>query len=170
MQEEFQIGAITSSHGVKGEVKVFPTTDEPEKFRKLKKVTLRTPRETKDVEIESAKFFKNMVILKIKDVNDRDQADRLKQATLWVGREDAVKLKKNEYYRGDLIGMSVYTEDGELFGELTDVLDTGANDVYAVKRAETGEEVYLPAIKQCILNVEPEENRMTVHIMEGLLS
>ncbi len=170
MQEEFQIGAITSSHGVKGEVKVFPTTDEPEKFRKLKKVTLRSPRETKEVEIESAKFFKNMVILKLKDINDRDQADRLKQATLWVGREDAVKLKKNEYYRGDLIGMSVYTEDGELFGELTDVLDTGANDVYAVKRTETGEEVYLPAIKQCILKVEPEENRMTVHIMEGLLS
>ncbi len=170
MQEEFQIGAITSSHGIKGEVKVFPTTDEPEKFRKLKKVTLKTQRETREAEIEDAKFFKNMVILKLKGINDRDQADKLKQATLWVGRDDAVKLHENEYYRGDLIGMSVYTEDGELFGVLTDVLDTGANDVYAVKRAGTGEEVYLPAIRQCILNVEPEENRMTVHIMEGLLS
>ena len=170
MQQEFQIGAITSSHGVKGEVKVFPTTDDPDKFETLKTVTLKTERNTAEYEIQGVKYFKNMVILKLKGIDDRDQADKLKKATLWVDRDHAVSLEENEYYRGDLIGMEVYTDEGTLLGTLTDVLDTGANDVYAVRLSDTQEEVYLPAIRQCILKVDPEKGRMEVLLMEGLLS
>ena len=111
-----------------------------------------------------------MVILKLKGIDDRDQADKLKKATLWVDRDHAVSLEENEYYRGDLMGMEVYTDEGTLLGTLTDVLDTGANDVYAVRLSDTQEEVYLPAIRQCILKVDAEKGRMEVHLMEGLLS
>lgn len=168
MENYLQVGAITSTHGIRGEVKVFPTTDDPERFKKLKQVILDTGRERKELEIEGVKFFKQFVILKFKGIDNINDIEKYKGKNLFVSREHAVKLKKDEYFIADLIGMQVILEDGSLFGKLTDVLQTGANDVYCVETDQHGE-VLLPAIGECIKNVDVEKGEMTVHILQGLL-
>ena len=168
MQDILQVGAVTSTHGIAGEVKVFPTTDDPNRFRKLKQVLLDTGNGYRELEIVRVKFFKNMVILKFRDHDRIEDVMPYKGKALYVTREHAVKLKKNEYFIADLIGMEVYTEDGEQLGTLRDVLQTGANDVYEVALSD-GREVLIPAIRQCILDVDVDQARMTVHLLEGLL-
>lgn len=168
MIQELQVGAITQTHGIKGEVKVFPTTDDVHRFKKLGKVTLDNGKERLDMEIEGVKFFKQYVILKFKGYDSINEIEKYKGAKLLVTRENAVRLKKDEYFIADLIGLEVMTDEGENFGTLTDVLVTGANDVYVVHR-ENGTEVLFPAIKECILRIDMEQNQMTVHVMDGLL-
>ena len=168
MQDILQVGAVTSTHGLAGEVKVFPTTDDPKRFRKLKRVLIDTGKEMKELEVTGVKFFKQMVILKFRDHNRIEDVMGYKGKALYVTRENVVKLKKNEYFIADLIGMQVFTEDGNLLGKLTDVLQTGANDVYEVSM-EDGKTVLIPAIRQCILDVDTAGEKMTVHLLEGLL-
>lgn len=168
MQDILRVGVVTTTHGIAGEVKVYPTTDDPKRFKKLKKVLLDTGREMKELEIIQVKFFKNMVILKFRGYNKIEDVMAFKNCDLCVKREDAVTLDENENFICDLIGMQVYEEDGTYLGELSDVMQTGANDVYAVKMTN-GKEVLIPAIRPCILNVDVEHNRMTVHLLEGLL-
>lgn len=168
MQDILQVGAVTSTHGLAGEVKVFPTTDDPKRFRKLKYVLVDTGNGMKELEVAGVKFFKQMVILKFRGHDRIEDVMGYKGKPLFVTRENAVKLKKNEYFIADLIGMQVFTEDGGLLGELTDVLQTGANDVYEVSM-EDGRKVLIPAIRQCILDVDTEGEKMTVHLLEGLL-
>ena len=168
MQDILQVGAVTSTHGIAGEVKVFPTTDDPNRFKKLKHVLLDTGNGMKELEITRVKFFKNMVILKFRDHDKIEDVMPYKGRELYVTRENAVKLKKNEYFIADLIGMEVYTEDDTLLGTLKNVLQTGANDVYEVERRDGGD-VLIPAIRQCILDVDVENAKMTVHLLEGLL-
>ena len=167
MEQRFQVGVITSTHGVRGEVKVFPTTDDPVRFKKLKQVILDTGKEDMELEITGVKFFKNMVILKFKDIDDMDTANKYRQKSLYVTRENAVKLEKNEYFIADLIGLAVSSEEGEDLGFINDVLQTGANDVYVIKK--TGEEdLLLPAIKDCVKEVDIEGGKMVVHVLTGL--
>ncbi len=168
MQEILQVGAVTSTHGLAGEVKVFPTTDDPKRFKKLKKVLLDTGKGMRELEVVQVKFFKNLVILKFRGCDKIEDVMGFKGRELYVTRENAVKLKKNEYFVADLIGMKVFLEDGSYLGTLDDVLQTGANDVYEV-HMEDGREVLIPAIRQCILAVDIEEEKMTVHLLEGLL-
>ena len=168
MQEILQVGAVTSTHGLAGEVKVFPTTDDPKRFKKLKKVLLDTGKGMRELEVVQVKFFKNLVILKFRGCDKIEDVMGFKGRELYVTRENAVKLKKNEYFVADLIGMKVFLEDGSYLGTLDDVLQTGANDVYEV-HMEDGREVLIPAIRQCILAVDTEEEKMTVHLLEGLL-
>ena len=167
MEDRFQVGVITSTHGVRGEVKVFPTTDDPARFKKLKQVLLDTGKETLELEIAGVKFFKNMVILKFKGIDDMDTANKYRQKSLYVTRENAVKLAKNEYFIADLIGLSVTSEEGEALGVIDDVLQTGANDVYVIKK-DGEEELLLPAIKECVKEVDIEGGRMVVHVLPGL--
>lgn len=167
MEQRFQVGVITSTHGVRGEVKVFPTTDDAARFKKLKHVILDTGKEDIELEITSVKFFKNMVILKFKGIDDMDTANKYRQKSLYVTRENAVKLKKNEYFIADLIGLNVTSDEGEALGIIDDVMQTGANDVYVVK-GEGGEELLLPAIKECIKEVDIEAGTMLVHVLPGL--
>ena len=167
MLQELQVGVITQTHGIRGEVKVFPTTDDVTRFKKLKEVILDTGKERLTLEIEGVKFFKQYVILKFKGYDSINDIEKYKQGKLLVTRDKAVKLKKDEYFIADLIGLQVVTEDGKDFGTLKDVLLTGANDVYVVERPDASE-VLLPAIKECILNVDVELGCITVHIMEGL--
>lgn len=169
MLDILRVGAIASTHGIAGEVKVFPTTDDPKRFKKLKSVLLDTGKEKTELEITQVKFFKNMVILKFKDHDRIEDVMAYKGKELYVTRDNAVKLEKNEYFIADLIGMKVYTDTEELLGTLTDVLQTGANDVYVVEM-EDGREVLIPAIRQCILLVDTKAARMKVHLLEGLLS
>lgn len=168
MQDILQVGAVTSTHGLAGEVKVFPTTDDPKRFRKLKYVLVDTGNGMKELEVAGVKFFKQMVILKFRGHDRIEDVMGYKGKPLFVTRENAVKLKKNEYFIADLIGMQVFTEDDGLLGELTDVLQTGANDVYEVSM-EDGRKVLIPAIRQCILDVDTAGEKMTVHLLEGLL-
>lgn len=168
MEEFLRVGVITTTHGVRGEVKVFPTTDNPERFEELKQVILDTGRERRELPIAGVKYFKQFVILKFKGLDNVNDVERFRQAQLYVRREDAVPCEEDENYIADLIDMEVYTDQGEMLGILADVYETGANDVYVVLM-KSGKELMLPAIKECILNVNVEENRMTVHVLDGLM-
>ena len=168
MENLLRVGVISSTHGVRGEVKVFPTTDEKERFKKLKTVLLDTGKEQISLEIEGVKFFKNMVILKFIGYDNINDVERYRGKDLLITREQAVPLKENENFVADLIGLTVKTDEGDILGNVKDVLFTGANDVYVVER-ENGKDILLPAIRQCILDVDLEEQVMTVHLLDGLL-
>lgn len=168
MEDLLQVGAIAQTHGIHGEVKVFPMTDDVKRFQKLKEIILDTGREKMTLEIEGVKYFKKFVILKFKGIDNINDIERYKGKSLYVTRENAVKLGRDEYFIADLIDLEVYDEDGNYLGALTNVIETGANDVYEV-RFEDGREVLFPAIKQCILDIDMENRKMKVHIMDGLL-
>lgn len=168
MEKQLQVGVISSTHGVRGEVKVFPTTDDVTRFRQLKKVYLDTGREMLLLEIQNVKFFKQFAILKFKGIDNINDIEKYRAKSLMIDREDAVDLEEDEYFIADMIGMKVCTEDGSEFGTLKDVMETGANDVYIIDSLEHGE-VLIPAIRECILDVDMDEERMTIHLMEGLV-
>ena len=152
MEEMLKVGVIASTHGVRGEVKVFPTTDDPARFKGLKEVMLDAGKETIPLEIENVKFFKQFVILKFKGIDNINDIERYRKCPLMVTRENAVALGEGEYFVADMIGMEIVTEDGERFGTLKDVLRTGANDVFVIESAKHG-----------------EGRRMRIHLMDGLI-
>lgn len=168
MEDFFQVGIITATHGVNGEVKVFPTTDDPKRFKRLKEVLLDTGKERFPLRIESVKFFKQFVILKFQDINNINDVERYRKCPLLVSRENAVRLGRDEYFVADLEGLQVRDEDGAPIGTLKSVLETGANDVYVIALSD-GRELLLPAIKQCVLEVDVEAGFIRIHILEGLL-
>ena len=168
MDDMLRVGVISSTHGVRGEVKVFPTTDDVNRFKKLKTVILNIAPEPVVLHIESVKFFKKMVILKFQEFNNINEIEKYKGKDLLIRRDQAVKLGPNENFIADLIGLRVVTDEGGDFGVLEDVLQTGANDVYVI-RGKDEKEYLVPAIKQCILDVDLESQTVTVHIMDGLL-
>lgn len=168
MQERLKVGVIASPHGLKGEVKVFPTTDDAKRFKKLKEVVLDTGSKLIPLTITGLKFSGKFVILKLKGYDRIEDVQGLKGMGLMIDRKDAVKLAKNEYFVTDLINVKIICEEGKVLGEIKDVIHTGANDVYVVK-TETGKDLYLPAIKECILDIDIENRTMRVHLMEGLL-
>lgn len=168
MEQLLQVGIISSTHGVRGEVKVFPTTDDMKRFKKLKEVQVDTGKEKKTLQIEGVKFFKQFVILKFKGYDTLDDIVVYKGKSLFVDRKNAVRLNKDEYFIADLIGIKVENEDQSFSGILSDVIETGANDVYVIKTPE-GKEVLIPAIKECILQVDVESGFMQVHLLDGLL-
>lgn len=167
MEQMLRVGVITSTHGVRGEVKVFPTTDDAKRFKTLKKVIL-DGREPLELSIEQVKFFKNMVILKFKGYDNINDVETWRQRDLLITRDQAVELKEDEYFITDLIGLTVVNEEETVLGRVKDVLETGANDVYVVELTG-GKELLLPAIKDCILNVDLEGGRMKVHVLDGLM-
>ncbi len=167
MEQLLQVGVISSTHGVRGEVKVFPTTDDAQRFKSLKNVILDTGKEQMPLEIQGVKFFKQFVILKFKGIDNINDIERYKGKSLFVTREDAIELEDDEYYIADLIGMDVTTDEGEA-GKLVDVIETGANEVYVVEFEKYGE-VLIPAIHDCILDVDVEAMQMKVHLLEGLV-
>ena len=167
MEKLLRVGVITSTHGVRGEVKVFPTTDDPQRFKKLKKVILDDGKKQLDLEIASVKFFKNMVILKFKEFDNINDVEKFKQADLLVTRENAVKLKPGEYFIVDLIGLKGISDEGEDLGELTDVIQTGANDVYVFSKAGE-QDLLVPKIPDCIKEINLEEGTVLVHLLPGL--
>lgn len=168
MDDLLRVGVITSTHGIKGEVKVFPTTDDPQRFRKLKKCIMLFKNQKTELDITGVRFFKNMVILKFKQFDDINQVEKYKTAELYVTRDNAVELEEGEYFVCDLIGLKVQDEVGKVIGTVTDVLQTGANDVYEVSD-DDGHKYLFPAIKQCILGVDLDAGIINVHVMKGLL-
>ena len=167
MEQFFRVGVITSTHGVRGEVKVFPTTDDTQRFKKLKKVILDDGKRKLDLEVSSVNFFKNMVILKFKGIDNINDVEKFRQADLLVTRENAIKLEEGEYFIADLIGLRGISDEGEDLGELTDVLQTGANDVYIFSKSGAPE-LLVPKIPDCIKEVNLEEGTVLVHLLPGL--
>ncbi len=168
MEEILQVGVISSTHGVRGEVKVYPTTDDVRRFKKLKEVILDTGKEQITLEIESVKFFKQMVILKFKGIDNINDVEKYRQKSLYVTRANAVRLSRDEYFIADLMGLKVIDEEEQEIGILREVMETGANDVYVIDMTD-GRELLLPAIKQCVLQVDVEAGFVKVHVMDGLL-
>ncbi len=168
MEELLRIGIISSTHGIHGEVKVFPTTEDIKRFKKLKQVLLDTGEKQMELEIEGVKFFKQFVILKFKGIDNINEIEPYRGKDLLVTRKQAIPLEEGEYFISDLIGLRVVSDQGEVLGTLTDVLQTGANDVYVVKREEK-KDLLIPAILQCILKTDLINGVMTVHLLEGLL-
>ena len=167
MEQLLRVGVITTTHGVRGEVKVFPTTDDPQRFKKLKQVILDDGKETKELEITSVKFQKNMVILKFKGIDNINDVEKYRQADLLVTREHALKLEKGEYFIVDLIGLNGITDEGEDIGELSDVIKTGANDVYVFSK-EGMKDLLVPKIPDCVKEVNLEEGTILIHLLPGL--
>ena len=168
MEELFRVGVISNTHGIRGEVKVYPTTDNVRRFDDLKEVILDTGKEQLILHVTSVKYFKNMVILKFKEFDNINDIIPYKGMDLLVTRENAIPLEEGEYYIADIIGSKVITDEDNILGTLTDVLQTGANDVYVVKTKD-GKEVLLPSIEECILDRDIENKIVKVHIMKGLL-
>lgn len=168
MEQFLRVGIISSTHGVRGEVKIFPTTDDLHRFEELKEVFLDTGKNQIPLEVERVKYFKQFAIVKFRGIDNINDIEKYKGRSIYVERTNATELQEDEYYIADIIGMDIYTEDGMYFGKLQDVMETGANDVYIVKSEQYGE-VLIPAIRQCILDVDIKENKMKVHLMDGLL-
>lgn len=167
MEDLFRVGVIANTHGIRGEVKVFPTTEDPKRFDWLKEVLLDTGKEKMPLEIQKVRYFKNLVIVKFKGIDNINDIEKYKGMDLYVTRENAIPLEEDEYYIADIIGAEVETEDGKLFGMLKDVLETGANLVYIVEHE--GKEVLLPVIPDCVKDIDTEKKKVVVHIMPGLL-
>ena len=168
MDNYLRVGVISSTHGIGGEVKVFPTTDDSKRFKKLKQVFLDTGKEYLELEVERVRFFKQMVIVKFKGINNINDIEKYKGKDLLVTRENAVPLEENEYFIYDIMDAKVVDEEGKEIGILKEVLTTGANDVYVVKTA-SGKEILMPVIDECILDIDTENKVVTAHIMPGLL-
>ena len=179
MVDYIRIGVLTSTHGVKGEIKVYPTTDYVEQYEDLTRVFIDLASGKNSIrgegllelEMEKARFTKDLVIVKFKGIDDIDAVAKYKGKDLLIAREDAVPLEEGQVFIADLIGCQVYDEDGSCLGETTEVLETAANDVLVVKRPAENKpaEVCIPYIPDCILNVDVEEKRIDVHLLPGLL-
>ena len=167
MVSRFRVGVIAGTHGLRGEVKVFPTTDEPRRCLDLEKVIMDTGREERILKIRSVKFFKKFVILGFEGMDRIEDVERLKGAELMIDRKDAIPLEEGEYFIPDLLGLKVVTDDGRELGVIKDVIETGANNVYDVQN-DAGGRILIPAIPQCILDVRLEEGDMKVHLLPGL--
>ncbi|HHW02895.1 MAG TPA: 16S rRNA processing protein RimM [Thermoanaerobacterales bacterium] len=169
MEQYITVGRVLSSWGVRGQVKVEPLTDDIKRFDKLKKVYVDTNNSLIPYDVESVLYLKKaFVILKLKNVDSPEQAEKLRGEHLKVSREDAVKLPEGSYFICDIIGLFVFTESGELLGKVVDVLQTGANDVYVVS-GDTGNQILLPAIKEVVRQIDLENNKMIVRLMEGMV-
>ncbi|SES72582.1 16S rRNA processing protein RimM [Pseudobutyrivibrio sp. C4] len=171
MEDLYQVGSITQTHGIRGEVKVFPLTDDISRFKNMKNLLLDAGKEGYiSLEVENARPQKNLVILKFKGIDNINDIEKYKGHGLYVTKDNRVDLKEDEYFIADLIGCDVYLDSDKdnRFGTISDVMETGANDVYEIT-LESGKTVLVPAIKDCILDVDIEGGRMEIHLMEGLI-
>jgi len=168
MQERLEIGQIVNTFGIKGQVKVVPFTDDITRFDYLKNVYVKNKKEKKQYEVEEVKYHKNFVLLKFKGINYMEEAETLRDSFLEVDREDAIPLEEDTYYIVDLIGLEVYSDENKLLGKLEDIFNTGSNDIYVVKD-ELGKQILLPAISDVIKQINIEEGKIIVHLIEGLM-
>ena len=168
MEDLLQVGIITGTHGLKGEVKVFPTTDDKERFLDLEDVLVKAGDRLLDQKVERCRFFKQFVILKFEGIDDINDVEQFKRCPILVTRENAVPLEEDEYFIADLIGLQIVDDSGITIGTLKNVIETGGDDLYEVTTADGGT-VLLPAIKDSILDVDMDEGIILVHILKGLM-
>lgn len=168
MEDMLRIGVVTTTHGIRGEVKVFPTTDDVKRFKKCDEVILVTKTGNLTLHVEGVKFFKNIVIVKFKEFNNINEVEGFRKCDLMVTRANAIPLKEGEYFLCDVIGSRVVEEDGSPIGIVTDTMKTGANNVFVIQ-TEEGREVLFPVIPDCIKKVDVDEKLVIAHIMKGLM-
>ncbi|MCI8346027.1 MAG: 16S rRNA processing protein RimM [Clostridia bacterium] len=168
MQKYFEVGQIVNTFGVKGMLKVKPFTDDANRFEELKKVYICKKEKLEEVEIEEVKYHKDMVLLKVKGIDDMSEAEKVKGLYLKIDRKNAKKLPKDTYFIADLLGLEVYSDKEEFLGKVDDIFRTGANDVYLVKD-EKGKQLLLPGIPEVIKEIDLEKEKIIVHILKGLV-
>ena len=169
MMDYLKIGGIISTHGLKGEVKVYPTTQDVHRYDVLDTAYIEMPSGKIPVHVERVRYFKNLVIVKFRGLDRIEDVEGYLKHDLYVSREDAIELGENEYFVGDVIGLKVITDDGRVLGILDDVMETGANDVYVIASQEDpGKEILLPVIRDVILETSLEEGYIKVHLLPGL--
>lgn len=168
MDKYFEIGQIVNTNGLKGFVKVKPFTDDIKEFETFETIYVQKKTELIEFKIESVRYAKNMVLLKLKGIDDIDSAEALRNLYIKVSREQLPELQENSYYIVDLLECEVVTVEGECLGKMDDVFNTGSNDIYVVKNGE-GKQILLPAIKEVIKNVDIPNRKITVKLMEGLI-
>lgn len=167
MKEYLELGQIVNVKGLKGEVKLNSFAEDDAVFETLSKVYLKQKGQIIQKEIEKVGYTKNQVILKFKDCNSIDDAENLRNSYLLVKRTDLDELPEGVFYIADLIGLDVYTEEGELLGKVDDIYSTGANDIYVVKD-KFGKQKLLPGIDEVIKDINLDNGKIIVHLMEGL--
>lgn len=167
-QEYFEIGQIVNHFGIKGMVKVNPFTDDISKFEELKTILLEQNKKLTEIQIEEVKYSKNQVLLKLKGIDTVEEAEKYRGCYLKIARKDAKKLPKDTYFIADLIGTTVYTEEGVLLGKVQDIYNSGASDIYVVKD-DNGKQILLPAINEVIKDIDIEQEKITVHLIKGLI-
>ena len=168
MEQYFEIGKITGTHGIRGTMRVFPTTEDPSRFERLKEIIVEIRGKRETFHIQKVAFHKQFVLLTVKEITDINVAELYKNGRILIPDAMAIPLGEDEYYNRDLYGLKVVTEEGEELGEITEIFPTGSNDVYVVKKDGKVKELLLPAIKDCIKNVDLENGVMTVKLLEGL--
>lgn len=162
-----EIGKIVNTHGLRGEIKVVYWTDYAEVFEEIQSVFIDKKGNVEEYKIKNVKYQKNNIILKLEGIDSIEDAEKLKNKVLSTSREQLGELEDGAYYIADLIGISVYDDSNNLIGKISDVLQTGSNDVYVVKR-EGAKDLLLPVIDDVVLNIDIEGKRIDVHVMEGL--
>lgn len=165
--EFLEVGKIINTHGLRGDVKIVTWTDYPEDFEEIEKVYVRRKTGDEVLTITNVKYQKNNIIVKFKEIADINEAEKYKNLVLFADREDLPELEEGAHYIADLIGLDIVDEEGELIGVLVDVFNTGANDIYDVKR-EGKKNLLLPVIDEVVKNIDLENKKITVHVMEGL--
>lgn len=168
MQKRLEVGQIVNTFGIKGFVKIYPYVDDIKRFDKLKNVYVISKKEEKLLEIEEVKYQKNMVLAKFKGIDNVETAEKLRQSYVEIDRKDAIPLKEGQYFIVDLLGLEVYSDDGRLLGKLNDIFNTGSNDIYEVKD-ELGKQILLPGIPEVIKEVDLDNGKIIVHLIEGLI-
>lgn len=168
MQEYLEVGQIVNTNGLKGLLKINPFTDDITRFERLKTIFIEHKKELLEFEIESVRYQKKQVLLKLKGIDTIEEAEKYREDYLKINRNKEEKLPEDTYYIVDLIGLDIYTENGELLGKLDDIFSTGSNDVYVVKNSE-GKQILLPAISDVIKNIDLEQKKIVVNLIEGLL-
>lgn len=168
MYKQLQIGEIVNTHGIKGEIKVYPLTDNPKRFEELDWVYLESKGKQEKCKIENVKYIKNLVLIKLEGIDSLEAAEALRGSFLVIDRDRAVKLQKDNYFICDLIGMNILDNSGKSLGKLVNILHTGSNDVYVAKSDE-GKEILIPALKSVVNEIDLETGFMKVTLPEGLL-
>lgn len=167
MSNVLEIGKIVNTHGLRGEVKIVAWTNTPDVFEDIEYVYVKNQNEEKKLHIKNVKYQKNNIIVKFLELNDISEAELLKNSVVMTDREQLGELDDGEYYIADLIGCEVVSEAGEVYGKLSDVLPTGSNDVYVVKR-EAKRDLLIPVIDDVVIDVDIDIKKITVRLMEGL--
>jgi 16S rRNA processing protein RimM len=167
-KEKLEVGQIVNTFGIKGFVKIYPYVDDIQRFDNLTKVYIKMKKQETELEIEEVKYQKNMVLVKFKGIETVEQAEKLRNAYVEIDRKDAISLEEGQYFIADLLGLEVYLDTGEMLGILDDIFNTGSNDIYVVKN-ELGKQFLLPYIDDVIKNIDLENKRIIVHLIQGLI-
>ena len=167
-KERLEVGQIVNTFGINGFVKVYPYVDDISRFDNLKKVHIKLKKEEKELQIEEVKYQKNMVLVKFKGIETVENAEKLRNSFVEIDRADAIPLEEGQYFIADLLGLDVFLDTGEKLGVLEDIYNTGSSDIYVVKN-ELGKQFLLPYIDEVIKQINLEEGKIIVHIIEGLI-